>query len=175
MITAAIEPGHGPRRIMAGGTFTLWRDLVDEIEVVTADHVHQRYPPGTREPGALSLERIGVGVAVHHQGAHLGDALGAQAFARRAQKDQHPFAGQAVAHQRGVHPLQALRAFGQHMALQQGAHLHGDSDAHGSAFVQRGMKRASPSLYIKLLGLGYPLFNQITKLTTILTKLLHNK
>ena len=25
------------------------------------------------------------------------------------------------------------------------------------------MKRASPSLYIKLLGLGYPLFNQITK------------
>ncbi|MDN5443683.1 MAG: SDR family NAD(P)-dependent oxidoreductase, partial [Acinetobacter sp.] len=25
------------------------------------------------------------------------------------------------------------------------------------------MKRASPSLYVKLLGLGYPLFNQITK------------
>ncbi|MEG1092726.1 MAG: short-chain dehydrogenase, partial [Acinetobacter sp.] len=25
------------------------------------------------------------------------------------------------------------------------------------------MKRASPSLYVKLLGLGYPLFNQLTK------------
>ena len=25
------------------------------------------------------------------------------------------------------------------------------------------MKRASPSLYVKLLGLSYPLFNQITK------------
>ncbi|MEI2655138.1 MAG: NAD-dependent epimerase/dehydratase family protein [Microthrixaceae bacterium] len=43
MITATIEPGHGPRRIMAGGTFTLWRDLVDEIERLRGKKIF-RYP-----------------------------------------------------------------------------------------------------------------------------------
>ena len=48
MITATIEPGHGPRRIMAGGTFTLWRDLVDEIERLRGKKIF-RYPA----PGAV--------------------------------------------------------------------------------------------------------------------------
>jgi len=48
MITATIEPGRGPRRIMAGGTFTDWRDLVDEIERLRGKKIF-RYPA----PGAV--------------------------------------------------------------------------------------------------------------------------
>lgn len=48
MITAAIEPGRGPRRIMAGGTFTPWADLVDEIERLRGKKIF-RYPA----PGAV--------------------------------------------------------------------------------------------------------------------------
>ena len=48
MIAATIEPCNGPRRIMAGGTFTLWRDLVDEIERLRGKKIF-RYPA----PGAV--------------------------------------------------------------------------------------------------------------------------
>lgn len=46
MITAAVEPGHGPRRLMAGGRYTPWPDLVDEIERLRGRPI-RRYPaPG---------------------------------------------------------------------------------------------------------------------------------
>jgi len=48
MITATIEAGRGPRRIMAGGTYTPWADLVDEIERMRGRRI-RRYPA----PGAV--------------------------------------------------------------------------------------------------------------------------
>lgn len=48
MIAASIETGQGPRRIMAGGTFTPWSDLVDEIERLRGRKIF-RYPA----PGAV--------------------------------------------------------------------------------------------------------------------------
>jgi len=48
MIAAAVEPGRGPRRIMAGGRFTPWADLVDEIERLRGRKIF-RYPA----PGAV--------------------------------------------------------------------------------------------------------------------------
>lgn len=47
MITAVVEPGRGPRRVMAGGRFTPWADLVDEIERLRGRKIF-RYPaPGS--------------------------------------------------------------------------------------------------------------------------------
>lgn len=48
MIANATQPGLGPRRLMAGGTFTLWADLVDEIERLRGQKI-RRYPA----PGAV--------------------------------------------------------------------------------------------------------------------------
>lgn len=47
MIAAALEPGRGPRRLMAGGRYTPWPDLVDEIERRRGRPI-RRYPaPGS--------------------------------------------------------------------------------------------------------------------------------
>ncbi|MFN8050406.1 MAG: NAD-dependent epimerase/dehydratase family protein [Acidimicrobiales bacterium] len=48
MIAAALTPGEGPRRLMAGGTFTPWSELVDEIERLRGRRI-RRYPA----PGAV--------------------------------------------------------------------------------------------------------------------------
>ena len=46
MIAATVEPGRGPRRVMAGGTYTPWSELVDEIERLRGRKI-RRYPaPG---------------------------------------------------------------------------------------------------------------------------------
>lgn len=47
MIARALVPGLGPRRLMAGGTFTPWSDLVDQIEQLRGRKI-RRYPaPGS--------------------------------------------------------------------------------------------------------------------------------
>lgn len=48
MLAATVEPGRGPRRVMAGGTFTPWAELVDEIERLRGRKIF-RYPA----PGAV--------------------------------------------------------------------------------------------------------------------------
>lgn len=48
MIAAAVEPGRGPRRLMAAGRYTPWADLVDQIERLRAKPI-RRYPA----PGAV--------------------------------------------------------------------------------------------------------------------------
>jgi len=43
LITAALQPGLGPRRLMAGGRFTPWADLVAMIERLRGAPI-RRYP-----------------------------------------------------------------------------------------------------------------------------------
>ena len=45
-----------------------------QVEVMAPDHLDHWRRPRSREPGTLSLERIGLVVAVHHQHLHIGRA-----------------------------------------------------------------------------------------------------